>query len=469
MVEKGNYKMLSEEERKKLIEKLNLSYYIPELWEKRESFLNLTEDQYRESIFDVCSTILIKILSGDLDDIPRLMSYLPDVGFEDFIKPIIPTIPLREVFRSLNRLDFLGVSLEPYYGTACGRPSYLNGMHDFSYYGNFILNHKTPTNAIIKAMYGDIYEQVYNLLAAELLYQRNECYEAMVKITSTIPVLEQKKNTHALFVALYLQLSILAINGETKSASLQVQNMRERLAKVSDSNLNYNIDAIEARVALYDGNVEFINKWMEELAPDESHDINLLDTYRYFVKLRCYLLYDKHLALISLAEHLKHFYIIGHRTVDALEVDCLLAMSWYKSGKKENAFDIMDSVLETSERLHIYRYIADEGVLMFKLLQDYQKERGTTPYLDKLIDITRKVAVLYPNYLNLHESTDTSFTDMEIDILKLLEQGKTYDDVADIFSISVNTVRYHIKKIYPKLGVSSASQAIFKAKKMGLI
>ena len=214
--------MLSEEERKKLIEKLNLSYYIPELWEKRESFLNLTEDQYRESIFDVCSTILIKILSGDLDDIPRLMSYLPDVGFEDFIKPIIPTIPLREVFRSLNRLDFLGVSLEPYYGTACGRPSYLNGMHDFSYYGNFILNHKTPTNAIIKAMYGDIYEQVYNLLAAELLYQRNECYEAMVKITSTIPVLEQKKNTHALFVALYLQLSILAINGETNSITASI-------------------------------------------------------------------------------------------------------------------------------------------------------------------------------------------------------------------------------------------------------
>ena len=56
------------------------------------------------------------------------------------------------------------------------------------------------------------------------------------------------------------------------------------------------------------------------------------------------------------------------------------------------------------------------------------------------------------------------------EILKLrFLDGMTYDEIAEIFFISVNTVRYHIKKIYPKLDVSSSSQAIFKAKKIGLI
>ncbi|MBO4532707.1 MAG: hypothetical protein J5726_03320 [Treponema sp.] len=129
----------------------------------------------------------------------------------------------------------------------------------------------------------------------------------------------------------------------------------------------------------------------------------------------------------------------------------------------------MDKALELAEKYHIYRAIADEGVLMFKLLQEYQKARGSSPFLAKVISIARHVSILYPQYLNISSEKDTNFTEMEKDILRLLEQGKTYDEIAEIFFISVNTVRYHIKKIYPKLDVSSASQAIFKAKKIGLI
>ena len=76
---------------------------------------------------------------------------------------------------------------------------------------------------------------------------------------------------------------------------------------------------------------------------------------------------------------------------------------------------------------------------------------------------------MYPNYLNISQEVNTNFTEMEKDILRLLEQGKKYDEITEIFFISVNTVRYHIKKIYPKLDVSSAQQAVFKAKKIGLI
>ena len=144
-------------------------------------------------------------------------------------------------------------------------------------------------------------------------------------------------------------------------------------------------------------------------------------------------------------------------------------MSWYKTGNKEKAFELVDEFLKKAEKYRIYRTIADEGILMFKLLQDYQKVRGTTPFLSKVISITRHVSVLYPNYLNISQESNTNFTEMEKDILRLLEQGKTYDEISEVFFISVNTVRYHIKKIYPKLDVSSASQAVFKAKKIGLI
>ena len=226
---------------------------------------------------------------------------------------------------------------------------------------------------------------------------------------------------------------------------------------------------MSVRLALYDGNLEYVNNWLEKTAPDENKELNLMEMYCYFVKLRCYLLYDKHLALLALAEQMRFYAEIARRHMDLVSLSCLEAMSWYKTGNKEKAFELVDEVLKLAEKYRLYRTVADEGVLMFKLLQEYQKARGSSPFLSKIINITRHVAVLYPNYLNISQEINTNFTEMEKDILRLLEQGKTYDEIAEIFFISVNTVRYHIKKIYPKLDVSSASQAIFKAKKIGLI
>ena len=103
--------MLTEQERKELISKLNITFCTPALWKDRESFLNLTDEQYKKSLYDLSAAILLRILIGDIAALPHLMNLLPDVGFEDFIKPVIPTISNREFFHSLHRLELLGVSL----------------------------------------------------------------------------------------------------------------------------------------------------------------------------------------------------------------------------------------------------------------------------------------------------------------------------------------------------------------------
>ena len=461
--------MLSEQERKDLIEKLNISFCMPELWKNRDSFLNLTDEQYKQSIFDLSAAILLRIVIGDIAAVPHLMNLLPDVGFEDFIKPIIPTVSNRDFFHSLYKLGCLGVSMEPYYSTACGRPSILNGMRDFSYYGDFVLKHKDKSLELLKVLYGDVYRQVYDIVSAEIYYERNECFDSMVRITSAIPILERQHSYIFMIVALYQQIKLLTINGEIKAARIIMSHLMDRVNDVKGSSFEYNIGAMCVRLALYDNNLEYVKQWLENQAPDENKELNLMETYCYHVKLRCYLLYDKHLALLSLAEQLRFYSEIARRYIDLIDISCLEAMSWYKTGNKERAFELIDDVLKMAEKYRCYRTIADEGILMFRLLQEYQKSRGSSPFLSKVINITRHLAVLYPNYLNISQEVNTNFTEMEKDILRLLEQGKKYDEIAEIFFISVNTVRYHIKKIYPKLDVSSAQQAVFKAKKIGLI
>ena len=51
-------------------------------------------------------------------------------------------------------------------------------------------------------------------------------------------------------------------------------------------------------------------------------------------------------------------------------------------------------------------------------------------------------------------------TEKQIEILKMLAQGQTNNQIAQVLNISVRTVKYHTTNIYSKIGVYSRSEAI---------
>lgn len=60
-------------------------------------------------------------------------------------------------------------------------------------------------------------------------------------------------------------------------------------------------------------------------------------------------------------------------------------------------------------------------------------------------------------------------SERELDVLRLLADGLTYQQIADRLIVSVNTVRFHVKAIYGKLGVDKRLAAIDAARGLGLI
>ena len=57
----------------------------------------------------------------------------------------------------------------------------------------------------------------------------------------------------------------------------------------------------------------------------------------------------------------------------------------------------------------------------------------------------------------------------ELEVLQLLAEGLTYAEVAGRLVVSVNTVRFHVKEIYGKLGVNRQAQAVARAREVGLL
>jgi ATP/maltotriose-dependent transcriptional regulator MalT len=59
--------------------------------------------------------------------------------------------------------------------------------------------------------------------------------------------------------------------------------------------------------------------------------------------------------------------------------------------------------------------------------------------------------------------------DREAQILGLVAKGFNFGEIGRLLDISTNTVRTHIYRIYRKLAVHSRGEAVFEAKKLGLL
>jgi DNA-binding NarL/FixJ family response regulator len=82
-------------------------------------------------------------------------------------------------------------------------------------------------------------------------------------------------------------------------------------------------------------------------------------------------------------------------------------------------------------------------------------------------EVARRVITLFQRVRPPHRA-DYELTPHETRILKMLVDGHNYKSAAGELDVSVNTVAFHVKRIYEKLQVHSKSEAVAKAIRNGL-
>ena len=60
-------------------------------------------------------------------------------------------------------------------------------------------------------------------------------------------------------------------------------------------------------------------------------------------------------------------------------------------------------------------------------------------------------------------------TDREVEILQLLADGFTNPVIGSRLYLATNTVKAHLRNIYGKLGVNNRTQAVTRARGLGII
>jgi DNA-binding NarL/FixJ family response regulator len=64
---------------------------------------------------------------------------------------------------------------------------------------------------------------------------------------------------------------------------------------------------------------------------------------------------------------------------------------------------------------------------------------------------------------------DNPLSQRELEVLRLIEKGMTYDEVAQLLDLSWHTVTAYLRRVYRKLQVHSRGEAVFEARQRGII
>jgi DNA-binding NarL/FixJ family response regulator len=83
--------------------------------------------------------------------------------------------------------------------------------------------------------------------------------------------------------------------------------------------------------------------------------------------------------------------------------------------------------------------------------------------------IARRVIQHFQSPRQLPASPAHDLTPHEIRILRLLVEGHYYQTAADELGVTVNTIRFHLRRIYEKLQVHSKAEAVAKALRERLV
>jgi two-component system NarL family response regulator len=83
--------------------------------------------------------------------------------------------------------------------------------------------------------------------------------------------------------------------------------------------------------------------------------------------------------------------------------------------------------------------------------------------------IARKVICQFQAMSDTPPADGECLTRREQDVLRCLEQGRSYKEIGSALAISPHTVHSHIKRIYEKLQSQSRQEAALKARKRGWI
>lgn len=387
---------------------------------------------------------------------------LPHRGSRDVLE-IIKNIPAL-LFDKGNRL--------PEFSVTSNLPSTMNGGKDFCHWSPDDTKLAKTVGPLVERVLGSYGKGLVKAALGESYYEKGgDNYEVMSLLTRAQVEAGQGGTMEIAFAAVGVRVRLALLQGDSPAARELLASFEQSVKENRAVQLLPNIQALRCRLALYEGDMDIVERWMKT-APDEDREFCVLERYRYLTKVRCYLANGEYTKAQALLEKLRYYAEQTGRPYVRMETGLLSAITKERVGGPWQ--EELATVLKEAERYRFLRLITEEGAAVWPLLQKEKKalrEDGTLDkdWLRRLLDEAAEVARRYPLYLKKQAAVAADFKGVALTILRLQADGLSLNQIAQRLDMKPFSVSYHIQENYRKLNVSRKADALIAARSLGIL
>ncbi len=322
---------------------------------------------------------------------------------------------------------------------------------------------------------------IVDMFAADVLYEQGRLAEAKMKIKQSLPGIAEFE---FIGIVTFGQLTLARLHvadGDHRGAMRILEQAEEEGISRDHPRLIAAVRWEKVRLALMGGAFDEAAALVEELlanrpgggAPQylfypeelEATDIGLWRFQAYAGQADS--------ALRSIERELGRM-ASANRHWRRLRLQILKAVALHARGEVEAATRHLREVLVHAQRERFVMSFVDEGRVVLSMLRDIRDRQQALPsggkalaqdYLDAILAAAGEAA----GNSNPNTGGRAQLSEREVEILRMAAHGLANKAIADQMYLSENTVKWHLRRVYEKLGAKNRTGAIAAARRAGLI
>jgi LuxR family transcriptional regulator, maltose regulon positive regulatory protein len=156
---------------------------------------------------------------------------------------------------------------------------------------------------------------------------------------------------------------------------------------------------------------------------------------------------------------------------EQLKVMVLQAIAFHAHGEKDKAVQLLGEALAVAEPGGFIRIFIDEGTPMAQLLFEAVAHGVMPDYTGKLLAVfeVEKQKSEDKSYLPPTRPLIEPLSPRELEVLQLIAQGLSNDEIGKQLFLARDTVKGHNRKIFDKLRAQRRTEAVARARELGLL
>jgi LuxR family maltose regulon positive regulatory protein len=229
------------------------------------------------------------------------------------------------------------------------------------------------------------------------------------------------------------------------------------------------------------------SQWLEELDLTVGERLGFLEGMQKIHAAHALVSLDRHDEALELAAGIEAAAERSGSLARQIEALVIQAVIWQKRGEEQQAVSCLERALLLGEREGFMRVFLDEGREMKNLLGRLRsrlisqpdcfiegKKQGLLNYVERLLVAFQLQSVSSPSASHAGKEVESyklieALSERELEVLRLIAAGKSNREIAEALVLAVGTVKKHISNIFGKLGVSSRTQCVARARQLHLL